>query len=602
MSEYFTVKRDYSTILTFHNHTYDDTVTSNEWQVYGGIENIGFDNDLGVHSESMKLSTTCMSILGPSSYLENGTNMYSSTDRFNLSMWIRLSTDAITRFYANINAFITIAEWTDSSDTKVSIRIAAHSGDATNKDMVFAILYGSAIYYASYPTYIEPGEWTHFMYCRAESTDRIFIDGILILTIAVDDSFMNDSTFDNFKVGNPYSQLDSGGFFQYDIDEVSLCNDSITIDEFTPPDRYLWWVYPEIEYTETGDEDSTTVHYKQGASTGLSYLYFHPTSITSSGVLTFPSDFTASNLMKMFLCINNTYMDPARYSISGNTVYLNNSIDISICNQSLFTFVCLKQLVLGEFSIAIHQITGANKQREYIIPYEKHLNTTDSFILFDGSLAAIQKNRYTFKKVSDTQYKIILNNRADYIGTNSTPLTFLYCRRNSYNTSVAEDDPNVNRQISFTKIQCLMVSKTKAVLPTESYGSIGYNINNVLVFLNGTYLPPDAFTISKNIIYVDENYCYHYSDRYFDDISNSNITLLLIQSSETQDYDSNKYITGFSEFDWILDHLRITRMNPYTKENHYMEDMYNKVKFYSGNKVPSSNFNYIDKFNIKFKY
>ena len=60
-------------------------------------------------------------------------------------------------------------------------------------------------------------------------------------------------------------------------------------------------------------------------------------------------------------------------------------------------------------------------------------------------------------------------------------------------------------------------------------------------------------------------------------------------------------IQGASLFDRILHPIRITRISYWQPNHDSVRGMFNKIEWYKNNKIPRSNFDYIDKFGIEFK-
>lgn len=602
MPSYNAVKREYASVLTFHDNTFYESVTDCNWTTYGGLEGISFSLEDSHFNDIAKCNNKVMSIFGPSSYLHNTSDVYVNGTGYTIAMWYNISSDAMSKFYADNKAFIPLVEWEDDSGMKCSIKIAAH--DETTGNMCFRITYGTKTYDMGFPVYNEPDTWNHFMYTRFEDVDKFYINGSLIGEVNADPNEFNSLCFFNLKIGNPYNQFEAHGIFSYAIDDFVLCNDALYRDEFEVPTRFLAWIFPEIERIDELDGDDSI--YKQGSMTGLKYIYSYPKYVGGSR-LELETNTNTSNSM---LFINSVYMAPDRWQItvtkikSNPDVYktyiqLNDAIDVSIASQSLFTLVTISQKV-NEFHVEVRQVVAAKDgQRRFTIPYMKYQNTLESFILFDGSLAAIQQSRFKIEKVSDTQYDIILTNRMDYIATAGTPLTFVFLVRNSYDPAYPENDPLKNRQISFKRIQCIVTTKDKCILPkggSKDYGTFGFGYNTALFFINGTFMTPDSFQIKKGVLTMN-------SPSYYDDTlsPNSNITILVMQSTEKPDYTDKEYIaTGASDMDDLVN-IRITRPVYWKEPVNPVHQMYDKLHFYEHNKVPGSNFNYVDKFHLRFK-
>ena len=164
---------------------------------------------------------------------------------------------------------------------------------------------------------------------------------------------------------------------------------------------------------------------------------------------------------------------------------------------------------------------------------------------------------------------------------------------------------STDKEILFKKLVCPIDKQGYAELPTftahsERFGSIGFTIDSALFFVDGSYMPPDYFTLNdqhqlviNTLKYGDDNLALH-----------NEVELILIESTDGRDYnpkdDMDYRITGSSLFEELL-HLRITRKEDYIDPINMEEDMYNKILWYENNKIPASNFNYINKFNIKWK-
>lgn len=592
-------KRSYSTILRFENWNYYDDSGNTNWTMVGGTDAIQFDQD-SIFNETLGLKRNCMHISHPYAYLENKMpeeNISLGDTGFTITAWIKFDTSMIVSYLDNCSFSVPFIRLTDSNDKVFAIKLLDHKSSKDLVTQTASINVDNKTYYCNYGDYIGQDEWFHFMYSRDGDENRLWINGALVGHYNIPSSQNIVYTAKSIIFGCPDSSTQNNGM-AYCVDDICVLNQSFEEDNYYTSDKPFSWVYPPVNMTNIL-ENILDPNYKYGSSTGLVWTYCNPIKISGS-ILYF-----GPNMYGSMLFINNTFIEPQGWerlpdipkSPEVRRIQLLSSVDVSRANYSYFTLVGLRPKTVTGFGMNIQQTTTNGTSVSHKVPslYNSYkVKDGDAFILFDGSLAVVQPDRYTVNKHSDGNYYVDMKNTDDYLGTHGMRLTWIFVKGNS-----------TDKEILFKKLVCPIDKQGYAELPSftahsERFGSIGFTIDSALFFVDGSYMPPDYFTLNdqhqlviNTLKYGDDNLALH-----------NEVELILIESTDGRDYnpkdDMDYRITGSSLFEELL-HLRITRKEDYIDPINMEEDMYNKILWYENNKIPASNFNYRNKFNIKWK-
>lgn len=606
MSTYINVKRKYGTSLIFRKGGVIDTADDNKnsWKVISNEDGISFNKQDSIFKKDLRNKNTVLYISKPDSYLYNDREISIDGDSYSLGFWISIDQPTVDLFYNNSSLIVPIVEWEDDYKLNCSIILGRIPG--TN-DPCIKLTIGSVERYIRFYAGFESDTWYHILYNRKVDTDKIFIDGKRVIEYKVDTKKANNTSFNNIKIGNwyPANKIPS---VSYMLDDFFVCNSTIYDEDFDLPRAYINNIFPEVEYLEeleTSEEDN-----KIGTSSGMYYKY-HTLTKVSSGVYQYMS------LNSGLLFLNSVYMAPPRWESwvdnsdpknSKTFIRLTNQEDIKAIDQfgGKLVFVEICQTKFGNidagstYTIYTEQVSATTEnQTKFKIPRPSFAkDDMNSFILFDGSLAAIQIHRYKYIKEGNDRY-IEFTNKYDHPCSNNMPLTFVFVNRNEYKGD--SNDQQLNPQIYFSRFHCVVTTAGRCNIPKfvgKDYGKVGFGIESSLFFINGTWMHPDSFIIKKNVLTM--------SNEKDDSLlaKGSDITILVLSS--TKSYNSQNLlakefiIRGVSDFEDMTS-LGITRPVYWKKKDGADYAMYHKLHFYDDNVVPKCNFPTIDKLGIQFK-
>ena len=597
---YYAIKRKYHSILTFHDHQFWDLKQDNAWEFHGDqiwtfsdkAYNIKmyddkwcarFDQDKSVFNGILDCHprNNCMTVLTTGGYLQHRTPIAIENNFFSIGCWIRIRAVNATQYINSPNYEIVLCGWDDAEEngTHVQLIVASSTGDhdackiryRTSGPGGTTVTTHQKEYQEPGPIYT-PATWHYFTFTHGEGYDRIYLDGKKVLE---NDTIKNNCMISNelhrFRLG-AYTDYCSGGL---DIDEFVIVNDFFGIDEFeVHKDRRIYWTYPEMLHEEELDLGDS-IYYKTGSMFGIHYVQLKPVS-QSGSTLTFDME---PNDKILGLFINNTYMDPSRWS-GTSTVTLSLASDKALISSATFTLVVIRPNS-DDFFLDIRKVTASGNS--FALPYIAGKTSKDDFIILDGSLGIVQRDKYRVEG-SGSSYTVKLNNPHETFGGGGTNLHIIFLRKNS------GTDPN----IKFLELQGSADPQGHCKFPPE-FNYIGYSKRNIILFVNGTYMPPDSYEIRNGVVtLVNDTENLHPAN---------NVTALFMISSEKMDLDDEMLnrINGASEWNAILDDLRITRPTSWKEPENDYAGMYNKIQWYKNNKIPGCNFMYIDEAGIKFK-
>lgn len=245
------IDRRYFISIYAYNNAFQDQIMGNEWTQYGNQNQVVFNKYPSRFQELCGLNTSVISLIDSSTYFQCSTPHTSDTGFYSVSCWFRISGSAFTTFFINNYRYIPFIEWTDGKGKVCKIYLAYHRTLDEGESICTRVQLGDFVIYGPYSWQFD--KWTHFLYCRENDIDRIFVDGRKMFETKVDLSQVNDGTFTNIKIGNMYSSGQSG-IYNYDLDDICISNDFLYRDDFDPPDRIIPWLFPVGKRVEEDEE------------------------------------------------------------------------------------------------------------------------------------------------------------------------------------------------------------------------------------------------------------------------------------------------------------------------------------------------------------
>lgn len=236
--------RGYYSLLKFKSDgdNIDDLVYTNVWDKNGNL-----DFSSSSKFEHLKYETRpCLRYdLKQAGYVQNDDG-FELGDEFTLSFWFKVSHEILVlhSLYSN-SAVVPLLSWNNSSSISVFEK-------TTNPDLEYGIkftLNGLSIT-IPYDLLSTLNTWMHLMLSRDDTgLYRVFINGIKYIERTLPISI---SSFTNIKIGNPTDNIVEHPLPIYIyIDEISLCNSCITIDQFYPYPKYIHGFYPAVDIKDT---------------------------------------------------------------------------------------------------------------------------------------------------------------------------------------------------------------------------------------------------------------------------------------------------------------------------------------------------------------
>ena len=593
----YAVTRKYLVKMLFHHKSYWDSVETNRWELYGTsikpedkITKSDFVNVAGwtarcdLHKgrfEGLKderATNDCLTIISNGGYIRNRTNIAINNTDFTVSCWFRLNSKYMDKF-ASGNRNITLCGWKDDADNEISIDVYCRDIENTETlDIIcLKVYYNDNVVNAYYtgpgPT-IFSSHWNFFSFQRYGETDIIHINGMKLLSVI---------SKDEYKMGNEIIDLKFGGFKSYssggiDIDEICVMNDHISAGNYEVFTDYIFNVLREDEYHEEGRQSTISIFHEPASSYGLSFNQVESTSVQSN-TISFNAN-NEDNILCMFM--NNTYMHNTRYTGEPSSITISEDADREIASSSLFSLITLNQGEPNDFYVEVKQMNGTGTNELTLPDSYNTVLGDDGFLLFDGVLGFLQKNRYTFNNG-----KITLNNPSDKFVNSEGKITFIYIKMNP-NGSYADI---ADLTIGFIKIQGIVHPDGEVIFPTIEQ-NISYTPSNMLFFVNGTYLPPSSYSIEEQtkLVFIrsldDENV-----------LEGDNVTAvcMVAYTSAEDNEDMLDYINGVDEWNYVLNNAEISRNTKFKADEGTKIASFYKTQWYENNQIPAYNFYSLDK-------
>ena len=596
-SVYYSVKRKYHSILTFHDHQFFDIVQENAWELHGDqiltLSDKGYniklsDDKWAVRFDQSKSrydgiidchpNNNCMSILTTGGYLQHRLPISIENNWFTIGCWIRIRAENALQYINSEHYDIVLCGWDDGTH-HIKITVASNDlGDIDCCKITYRTDGVETVYTGTYHEInpiLTPATWHYFSFQHTPEYNMIHLDGKKVLEVKNSVCRITSEMF-NLKLG-AYDDYCSGGL---DIDEFIIVNDIFGEDSYPVyKDKRIYWIYPEMLHEEEFDNN---IYIKTGSMFGLHFVQLKPTSISGN---TLKFDVLGKDKI-LGLYINNTWMDPSRYS-GTSSITLSQNSDRELINDASFTLVVIRENYANSFLMDIQTVSPTG--RYFVLPDQERVDK-DDFLILDGSLNVIQRDRYRVYKTAGNngKYRVYLNNVKDTFGGSTIYVIYL-----SLNAS-GEFKDHEGLQIKFLKLQAIADPQGQVQFPPE-FNYIGYSKRTLLLFVNGTYMPPESYDLTNGkVIILNDN----------ENLKpGNNVTALLLMTNEQFKPvdDLITRINGASEWDIIIDNLKITRPTYWTAPDNNYANMYNKILWYQNNKLPASNFRVLDEFDIEFK-
>lgn len=597
----YAVTRKYLVKLLFHHKSYWDSIESNRWELYGTaikpedkvlksdfVNVAGWTARCDLHKgrfEGLKderATNDCLTVISNGGYIRNRTNLAINNTDFTISCWFRINSKYMDKFANSDNRNITLCGWKDAAGNEISIDV--YCRDIENTDTLdiicLKVYYNDNVvnaYYTGQGPTIFSSHWNFFSFQRYGETDLIHINGMKLLTV---------SSKDEYKMGNEIEDLKFGSFKSYssggiDIDEICVMNDHISAGNYDVFRDYIFNVLVEDEYHEENRQSMISIFHEPASHYGLSFNQYESSGISGDDV-SFSVNNTSEKVLSVFM--NSTYVDPIRYTGTSNNITIKDSADKEIMSSSLFTMISLNQNEADDFYVEVKQITGTGTNELTIPDSYNTVLGDDGYLLFDGVLGFLQKNRYTYNNG-----KITLNNPSDKFVNSEGKITFVYIKMNPAGSYADIEDLT----IGFVKIQGLVYPHGEVVFPSIEQ-NISYTLANMLFFVNGTYLPPSSFSIEEQTKLVFNSTI---DDENVKEGDNVTAVCMVAYTSAEDNEDMLDYINGVDEWNEILNNVEITRNTKFKFEDDEGTRIasFHKTQWYENNQIPSYNFYSLDK-------
>lgn len=213
-----------------------------------------------------------------------------------------------------------------------------------------------------------------------------------------------------------------------------------------------------------------------------------------SGVIKFYPEFTSYQLEKKHIMLfgNGIYIHPERYDIYDNgTIIFNNDYDRQHAQWAKYDMIVLDDKEKDEryapSSLLIKRVT-ATQDNQSVFEIPNVGSRYRSFLIFKGSILMNKNFRY---RLEDDEKHITILNDFDYVAKDKS-LTFVFL----------DAFARSNQEVQFFQFffRCDPSGTTK--LPANMLNN-NFNVDEMILFLNGRYLDSSQFTIENGYIYLD---------------------------------------------------------------------------------------------------
>lgn len=255
--------------------------------------------------------------------------------------------------------------------------------------------------------------------------------------------------------------------------------------------NYIIFVFPYCSsgYEKEG-EDKLNLAGK-GSGIYFSYSKSIQNGDITSGIVNFTPAFTRYTLESnnYILFGNTTYIDPERFDVISNSqIKFKDPTDILHAGYTDYTMIVFaesKTLFTSQkkFKFVPYKVTASyDGQIEFTIPKSVK---KDYFLLFRGSVLMDMENRYYW-----TNNDIVRFTNPNDGAKKGTDLVFLFYERTN-NVNNATD-------LYFEKIEFETTVDGSFLLDPMQTESKIFDKDEIMLFLNGTYLPPERYNLINN--------------------------------------------------------------------------------------------------------
>lgn len=259
--------------------------------------------------------------------------------------------------------------------------------------------------------------------------------------------------------------------------------------------NYLLFLFPYVMAdweTEGGEDENQQSGNRTGVDLFQSYSILSKSS-ESTGIINFYPAFDKYNIdnKSMMLFANTTYIDQDRYKILNNSqIQLLLDTDKKHSSVAKYTMLIFSEQKVTDanmrkFNLRVEKVM-ATEDRQQIFYIPEIDVQKESFLGFLGSVSLDLHNRCTWKPEI---HQIVMNSDEDYV-LKGRPVYFIFYE--------AQDNHLIrDKEISFKKMMWDITDDGPNTIPKQLYeGSLKFDNTNLILFLNGTYLQPDRYTIT----------------------------------------------------------------------------------------------------------
>ena len=292
-------------------------------------------------------------------------------------------------------------------------------------------------------------------------------------------------------------------------DRYTIDSDKETITFVDPANDYLvqgrsiTFVYPRFKIDDELDNviPSDNIVY---------YDYYTTITKTDSSIITFDDYVPSVSNEGILLFINSTYIEPERYSLAGNTVtFLYEEIE----EESKLTLAVPKDLVSNKVFKNNMIVETAKVEIIKDGQFEFDLPTNishDNLFIFLGSML-LSESRYN---LNGDRTKLYIYNMDDKLKAGHS-LLFV-------NVKNKNDIGKITQNLNDMHVKCmhygtrLKIDSNTFKIPVEEFIHTKFKLFNFLIFLNGTWLEFDRYTIKDNIITLKNSFDKFLKDRWIE--------------------------------------------------------------------------------------
>lgn len=255
--------------------------------------------------------------------------------------------------------------------------------------------------------------------------------------------------------------------------------------------------FPYIYSDWESNEYKNDLKDHSGTDSGITFVTKYSVSgNTSNGIVTFQTKDANYHFNKenMVLFGDSTFIHPSRYELLDiNKIQMIGDYDKSVCDNVKYTMVIFQEndinhAELNQFKVEVINVK-ATKEKQRIFDVPKNIKDRENFIVFRGSVLLSNMYRY---KVNRNDNTLELLNSNDFLVKNRS-LTFVFLENATTSNF---------RKIKMSKIELVTTSITSFLIPPFFHNHMNFNYENLILFLNGTYLQPDHYIIENNIVKV----------------------------------------------------------------------------------------------------